>query len=85
MQCKKCGTDIQDNSKFCPSCGSPVNEVPEKEASAPAKSGGIMKTIGKVIGGLVVLAMIGTIIFYIAFDYYLIIWFQVLILYHLKN
>lgn len=60
MQCKKCGTDIQDNSKFCPSCGSPVNEVPEKEASAPAKSGGIMKTIGKVIGGLVLLAMIGS-------------------------
>lgn len=60
MQCKKCGSDIQDNSKFCPSCGVPINNTPETEVPAPPPKNGIMKTVSKVIGGLVVLAMIGS-------------------------
>lgn len=57
MQCKKCGSDVQENSKFCPSCGAVVNEQ-AAEKSAPKSS--MMKTIGKVVGGLIVLSIIGS-------------------------
>ena len=58
MQCAKCGSDVQNNSKFCPSCGAPVNQAPQ--APTPPKKGSVMKTVGKVIGGIVLLAMIGS-------------------------
>lgn len=60
MICKHCGSEIQDNSKFCPSCGASLAEVNEKPAPEPEKKGSIMKTVGKVIGGLVLVSIIGS-------------------------
>lgn len=34
--CAKCGTQMEDNAKFCPSCGNPVEPVPV-QAAAPAQ------------------------------------------------
>lgn len=59
MQCKNCGSDIQENSKFCPSCGTVVSEQ-KADNVAPASKNSMMKTIGKIAGGLVVLAVIGS-------------------------
>lgn len=61
MQCKKCGSDIQENSKFCPSCGAAVEkQVVENAPQASAPKSSMMKTIGKVVGGLIVLSIIGS-------------------------
>lgn len=33
MYCKQCGSQIESESKFCPSCGSPVAQTPGRAAS----------------------------------------------------
>ena len=32
--CSVCGTKLEENSKFCPSCGTPVNSVPSGQSNA---------------------------------------------------
>lgn len=61
MQCKKCGSDVQENSKFCPSCGAAVEkQAVENTPQASAPKSSMVKTIGKVVGGLIVLSIIGS-------------------------
>jgi len=64
MKCKKCGLENNDNAKFCSGCGATLSEAANKQAPAPEnkpeKKGGVLKTVGKVVGGLVLLAMIGS-------------------------
>ena len=38
MFCKYCGSEIEDNSKFCEKCGKKLDEaVPAAEAESPMK------------------------------------------------
>ena len=38
MFCKYCGSEIEDNSKFCEKCGKKLDEaVPAAEAESPVK------------------------------------------------
>lgn len=60
MICKNCGAEVKENAKFCPSCGKSLTEEQKNIVQEPPKKGGIMKTVGKVIGGLVILCMIGS-------------------------
>ena len=38
LVCKKCGTKLDANQKFCPSCGNPVNDCEQKVASEENKN-----------------------------------------------
>lgn len=46
MFCSKCGKEIGNEEKFCPSCGTPADAAPSKLAHANVKSGDIKKTVG---------------------------------------
>ena len=35
LTCKQCGTQVEENIKFCTNCGAPI-EAPAEQASAPA-------------------------------------------------
>ncbi len=35
LTCKQCGTQVEDNIKYCTNCGAPI-EAPVEQASAPA-------------------------------------------------
>lgn len=37
MFCSKCGTNLQDGSQFCPSCGNKVGEAPTSVAPKEVK------------------------------------------------
>ena len=38
MFCKNCGSEINDNSSFCSSCGSPVEPIITKTQAEPKKA-----------------------------------------------
>lgn len=54
MKCEKCGTEIKQKAKFCPSCGNPITweEEPKKKISKKTKAL-IMLIFALVIGGVV--------------------------------
>lgn len=54
MKCEKCGTEIQQKAKFCPSCGNPIDweEEPKKKMSKKMKAL-IVLVFVLVIGGIV--------------------------------
>jgi len=46
VECKECGKDISDSSKFCPHCGAPYTQAIGLSQS---------NKVGKIIGGLLTL------------------------------
>lgn len=54
MKCEKCGTEIRQKAKFCPSCGNPIDweEEPKKKMSKKMKAL-IVLVFVLVIGGIV--------------------------------
>ena len=34
--CRKCGTELREGARFCPSCGAPVSDVPTEQAQQAA-------------------------------------------------
>lgn len=65
MKCKQCGAEIRDGVKFCGECGAKVLEAKEEAKTAeppkaPEQKSSWLKTAGKVVGGLAILAMIGS-------------------------
>ena len=54
MKCEKCGTEIRQKAKFCPSCGNPIDwkEKPKKKMSKKMKAL-IVLVFVLVIGGIV--------------------------------
>jgi len=38
MYCSNCGSRIDDNSKFCPSCGAPIKQQAPSETKAPSET-----------------------------------------------
>ncbi len=57
MFCKKCGKQLADDSKFCPSCGTTVGEVEPISGAAPKRT-----SRRPWIIGCVVLAILTTVI-----------------------
>lgn len=65
LYCKNCGTEFVEGTKFCPSCGKPLNEAPEstgaQEASAQEPAKPKSKKTGAIttIIAIIVLAVAG--------------------------
>ena len=62
MFCKKCGEKSEGDQKFCTSCGAPFSTSAEKgepifSQSSPPKPKG--SPVGKIIGIIVILAIVG--------------------------
>ncbi len=57
MFCKFCGAQLEDNSTVCASCGQDNTEKPAKKSSA-------LKIVLAVVAGIVLLAMLGTMVYY---------------------
>lgn len=61
MKCPKCSSEVQATSKFCPNCGAPTNPTPPQQEQPPQeKKSNLPKTVGKIIGGIVLVALIGS-------------------------
>lgn len=51
MYCTRCGSEYKEGSKFCPSCGAPIANVPSPTAgSAPAAGPGFASTPTPAVG-----------------------------------
>ena len=66
MFCKYCGSEIEDNSKFCEKCGKKLDEaVPAAEAESPvkkkkSKKKWIILAVAAVLVVVVLAAVIGS-------------------------
>lgn len=69
MFCKNCGSEIQENSKFCQACGSRVegientnieNITTKSSVTVEKKKSSWLGIIGKIVGGIIVLSIIGS-------------------------
>lgn len=58
MYCEKCGSQVDPNSKFCDSCGAPIESVSDATPSAPLVNPNKNKIIGLSVVGVVALAVI---------------------------
>lgn len=57
-KCKKCGAEILDGAKFCPNCGTPVNEKSE-----PKKAGCLdwaLRILGAIVVFFILLVLIAS-------------------------
>ena len=57
MFCKFCGAQLEENTTICASCG-------QDNAEKPAKKSNTLKIVLAVVAGIVLLAMLGTMVYY---------------------
>ena len=58
MYCRNCGTELDENVKFCPNCGEPVQDTVQHHSTTtaevvedkPPKVWSVFSVVGKVLG-----------------------------------
>jgi len=58
MDCKKCGTPLEENDQFCKNCGAPVNQVSAQTNYGPAPKNGTLKFVLIFLGIAIIVAAI---------------------------
>lgn len=58
MDCKKCGTPLEENDQFCKNCGAPVNGVSAQTNYGPAPKNSTLKFVLVFLGIAIIVAAI---------------------------
>lgn len=58
MDCKKCGTPLEENDQFCKNCGAPVNQVSAQTNYGPAPKNSTLKFVLIFLGIAIIIAAV---------------------------